>query len=72
MKIDSSNAHELEVHQWYADASTLDIRPGANYPARLDTALGNGQPFVFQRFDGNGTAIYLQALGCLTLKVWND
>jgi hypothetical protein len=72
VKIDSSNAQELEIHQWYADASTLGFKPGERYPAQLATDLGNRQPFVFQRFDGNQTAIYSQALGCLTLKVWND
>jgi hypothetical protein len=71
-RIDASNAQELSVHQWYADASALGLKPGATYPAHLETALGNQQPFVFQRFDGNGTAIYLQAMGCLLLKVWND
>jgi hypothetical protein len=55
VKITSRNAQELEVHQWYVDAS-----------------LGNGQPFEFQRFDGNQTAVYKQSFGCLVLKVWND
>ena len=72
MKIDSSNAHEIEVHQWSADASELGIPPGSRYPAQFETMLGNGQPFVFQRFDANQTAVYAQAMGCLTLKVWND
>lgn len=57
---------------WYADASTLGIAPGASYPAQLATDLGNGQPFAFVRFDGNQTAHYRQLDGTLILKVWND
>lgn len=70
--VNETNAQELEVHKWYIDASELEIKPGAAYPAELKTNLGNGQPFVFQAFDNNGTAAYSQAAGCLTLKVWND
>lgn len=72
MKIDSNNAHELEVHQWYADASELGIRPGSQYPAQIETTLGNARPFLFRHFDTNWTATYQQELGCLTLKVFND
>jgi hypothetical protein len=72
MKITSTNAREIQVHQWSIDASELGIAPGAKYPATIETDLGNGQPFVINHFDGNGTALYQQALGCLLLKVWND
>ena len=72
MTIDGSNAQEMGVHQWYADASAIGIKPGGEYPAAIETTLGNGRPFVFRHFDGNWTATYWQELGCLTLKVWND
>lgn len=71
MKITSQLAQELEVHQWYADASTLQLPPG-QWPAQFETDLGNGQPFVFRHVDGNGTHVYSQQFGCLTLKVFND
>lgn len=72
MKIDTTNAHEIEVHEWWTEASQLGIAPGAAYPDALNTTLGNGQPFVFRGFDAHGTALYMQAFGCITLKVLND
>lgn len=72
IKIDSSNATEVETHRWCIDASTLGLGPGVEYPQHLLTTLGNGQPFVFDDFDRSGTAVYQQAMGCLTLKVFND
>jgi len=71
-KITSQNAMELEVHRFGIDASDLGIRPGAAYPKTLPTNLGNGQSFLFHKFDGNGIALYRQELGCLTLEVFND
>ena len=70
MKIDSKNAREHEVHQWSTEASDLRLPPGC-WPGSISTELGNGQPFIFQTFDGK-CAFYRQALGCLTLKIWND
>jgi hypothetical protein len=72
MKITRENAHEVEVHQWCIDASELGLAPGDHYPVSLPTDLGNRQPFLFQHFDGNQTAVYEQQAGCLVLKVWND
>lgn len=72
MKITSKNALEIETHRWTIDASELGLAPGAAYPAQIETDLGNGQPFIHTHFDGNQTAHYAQALGCLILKVFND
>jgi hypothetical protein len=72
MRITNQNAQEFEVHKWYADASELQLPPGGRYPARFETSLGNGQPFEFHHFDGNGTAVYMQGNGCLTFNIFND
>jgi len=72
MKITSQNAREMSVHRWDADAAELGIPPGIEFPASIETDLGNGQPFQFQGYDGDRAGFYKQAYGCLLLKVWND
>lgn len=58
--------------RWATDASTLGWAPGTRAARTLPTTLGNGQPFLLQAVDADGTARYAQALGCVTLTVFND
>lgn len=70
--VDSSVAIEIRAHAFHVDASTLGLRPG-EWPAALDTNLGNGQRFVRDGFRYEGEAcLYRQELGALTLLVLND
>lgn len=69
--VDGSNAIEQEVHQWVTEASDLRLPPGF-FPRRLETPLGNGQPFFLTRVDRDRTHHYAQAFGCLRLTVFND
>lgn len=68
--IDSGVVVERAVHQFYADASDLGVPPGP-YPQSLSTNLGNGQPFVLQRYVP-GAGLYKQSMGCITLHMFND
>lgn len=69
---------EVEVHLFAADASELCFPPG-QWPKRVATDAGNGQPFERTRAiyheDGSGDLAcveYTQALGCIRLRVYND
>lgn len=57
--------------RWVSEASALGLAPGAA-PLYLPTSLGNGQPFTLTGRDADGCLTYEQALGCLTLTVFND
>jgi len=69
--VDATQAHEQETHCWFAEASTLEFPPGL-WPKRIETKLGNGQPFLLRRVDEDGTRHYNQVFGCISLTVWND
>jgi hypothetical protein len=66
---------EGPVHKFSADASALGLRPG-EWPARLETDLGNGLPFVRGGYESRGGELllvrYIQAAGCIDLVVFND
>lgn len=66
---------EAGPHHYVADASELGFPPG-QWPAQLDTDLGNGRPFVrseVEHYRGSvARVVYLQANGCVTLTVFND
>lgn len=67
---------ENGVHQFVCFASDVgSFRNG--FPKVVTTNIGNGQPFVGHRRKLNKDGdleyvVYLQQLGCVTLKVFND
>jgi hypothetical protein len=61
---------EVELHHFVTDASDIGIPPGP-FPMRIETDLGNGQPFLLVRSEGD-SARYAQSLGCIQLTVFND
>jgi hypothetical protein len=67
---------ESEVHTFTAEASSLGLPPG-EWPVSLETEIGNRQPFIrtSRKIDADGDTMwvtYRQALGCVTLRVFND
>jgi hypothetical protein len=72
--------HEAEVHQFVCEASDLyDVVPAIRrgWPEQIPTNLGNQQPFLRQskKVDDDGDVVYVryaQALGCITLVIFND
>ena len=69
--IDTSNATESKWHAWATEASELGL-PVGQWPASLDTTLGNKLPFTFDKFIHDGqVAIYKQQFGALVLTVFN-
>lgn len=71
MTITSTNAPETGFYTHTAFMSDLGIAPGTDLPRSLPTNLGNGQPFVFTHLE-DGAFMYRQALGCLSLVLFND
>ncbi len=69
--VKESDVTEFEIFSFCIEASSLGL-PVGNYPGVLDTTLGNGQPFIFNYFTKNGTAVYFQECGCIQLHVLND
>lgn len=72
--VDLSNATAsgTQAHTFHAEASDLRLPPGA-WPRLLDTKLGNGRPFVKQQvYSEDGSVMYRQEFGSLTLIVFND
>jgi hypothetical protein len=72
----AQNCHEHSVHHWVTEASELGLAVG-DWPMKIDTNLGNGQPFFMARIgrtdDGDLAGVrYLQGNGCLRLLVIND
>jgi hypothetical protein len=66
---------EHEVHQFAAEASSLGF-PVGQFPEKILTDMGNGQPLILDSkkvCDGDLMwVVYRQALGCISLKVFND
>jgi hypothetical protein len=59
---------------YVTEASTINLKPG-QWPKLIETTLGNGLPFVFQNFEGEGDsryAEYRQDFGVMYLQVFND
>jgi len=76
MHISRHQVTEVEPHQFVAEASSLGLHPG-EWPNKMFTFIGNGQPFCysFKKLTEDGDLAYVsyrQALGCITLKVFND
>jgi hypothetical protein len=63
---------EYENHRLYAEASTLLLPPG-QWPNAftVEPRIGNGRLFRLTSLD-DGSANYMQELGCITIKIWND
>jgi len=75
-KITNKNASEMECHRWATEASDIGLRPG-QWPTQIETTLGNGLPFIAQHAehapDGELIAVrYLQANGCIQIRIFND
>lgn len=66
---------EHEVHQFVTEASDLGLRAGT-WPERIETTLGNGLDFIRTAkrvVDGDLIYVrYVQANGCISLKIFND
>lgn len=58
-------------HSFCVEASSLQLPPG-QWPERIETSLGNKQPFFLQAEPTEEGARYLQLNGCITLRVFND
>jgi hypothetical protein len=66
---------ESKVHEFTAEASELGF-PVGQFPEKILTDMGNGQAFVrVSEIGRDGDllwVLYRQALGCISLKVFND
>jgi hypothetical protein len=66
---------EIKVHTFVTEASTIGLRPG-EWPERIDTELGNGQPLLRGQPDLEDGEIrgvrYRQAHGCIAVLIVND
>lgn len=75
MFADRKQFTEYEVHRFVTEASDLGLRPG-QWPSRIETNLGNGQPLVAHRridhFGEFAGVEYRQLMGCIRVNVLND
>lgn len=75
MKVTASNSTRSGDNQLTADASELRIQPGRNFPDKIETDLGNGEPFIVIARDVRGKDLamvhYRQQFGILRLTVYN-
>lgn len=67
---------EFEPHHFSADACEIGLRPG-EWPERLETNIGNGLALMrrTKKLSADGDLMwvtYLQANGCVSLRVYND
>jgi hypothetical protein len=62
---------KIGTHNFVSEASTLQIAVQDFPPRKLETTLGNQNPFVVIEKHPN-FALYKQEFGCLYLKVFND
>jgi hypothetical protein len=74
--VTSAHVEHAGLGQWVTEASDLGLGPG-EWPERIGTNLGNGQPFVRRQAErddsGEITGVrYEQDLGCTGLLVIND
>jgi hypothetical protein len=68
--ITKDHAVEVFIHDFSAFASDLGWPPGT-VPTKVGTDLGNRQPFLLAKADGE-MFVYQQANGCISLTVFND
>jgi hypothetical protein len=76
MIIDQHVTQTGQQFSYCTEASTIGLHPG-EWPERLETTLGNWQAFVRDHEERNAAGeleavVYKQALGCITLVVFND
>jgi hypothetical protein len=62
---------EYELHRYAAEASELRLAPGA-WPTKIETDMGNGQPFIAESRLADGGVRYRQSMGCIFLSIFND
>lgn len=62
---------KISTHNFVSEASTLQIAVQDFPPHKLETTLGNQNPFVVIEKNPD-FALYKQELGCLYLKVFNN
>jgi hypothetical protein len=70
---DNAFPSEEATFRWLAIASELQF-PVGKFPTRINTTLGNGQPFIRaaeQQLAPN-EVIYRQEFGCVELYILND
>lgn len=70
-QVNSNESTEVAPHRFVTEASTLRLAPG-DWPTSLTTNMGNGQPFIIRTRRTDGSAVYHQRFGCLSLHVLND
>lgn len=71
MTITSEMVTEAEHFCFITEASTVGLPPG-NFPAAINTDLGNGHSLVLDRICMHGHAHYRQVMGCIKVTVLND
>jgi hypothetical protein len=61
------------VAHFSAKASDLQLPVGI-FPreVKIDEFIGNGYPLTRHHFDENGSAIYIQQFGSITLTIFKD
>jgi len=69
--ITAQNCTESAPHRFITEASELGWKPG-HWPERATTSMGNGLDFILTARKADGTRIYRQASGCISLTVLND
>lgn len=69
--VNSNETTEVAPHRFVTEASELGLAPG-DWPTSLTTNMGNGQPFILRTRRADGSAVYEQRFGCLSLHVLND
>ena len=73
--VDPRTCTEYAPHRFCVEASTLGLAPG-QWPASLQTSLGNKQPLLRGRPITHGGEFggynYEQSCGCIDLNVFND
>ena len=79
MFIDRDSMTEFEPHKFSAFASDIDLTAAVLYrdgwPRTIETNAGNGQVFqiaAVSRKDDIEYVDYVQALGCIRLRIFND
>lgn len=61
---------ESEQFKFTAEASSLGLKPG-KVPATIQTEIGNKMPFMLTKVTEMEFR-YRQALGCVSLTIFND
>ncbi len=64
---------ESTVAHFVVAATNLKL-PVGMFPreVKIDEFIGNGYPLLLHHFDENGSAVYIQKFGSITLTILND